>query len=173
MVAQSIDPSTAAIWGGAGMIFLLLLAWFIRFVAEPTVYIEPVESLVTPAEQKFYQALDEAMEGRLMILSKIRVADLLSVTSESPPARYRVFRSIACKHVDFVLADTRNLRPLAAIELDDFTHGRADRRKRDELLNDLFKKAGFPLLRFKTAAYYNPRLIEARIEEALAESWKA
>ena len=173
MAAQPIDPSTAAILGGVALILLILLAWFVRYIAEPTVYIEPVESLVTPAEQKFYQALDEAIDGRLMILSKVRLADLLSVTSESRSARYRIFRSIASKHVDFVLVEAEDLRPLAAIELDDPTHLRPDRRKRDELLDDLFAKAQLPLLRFKTASTYNPRSIEARVEAALGNAWKA
>ena len=170
MAMQSIDPSTAAILGAAGIIFLLLLAWFVRYITEPTVYIEAVESLVTPAEQKFYEALDEAIDGRLLILSKVRVADLLSVTSESRSARHRIFWSIACKHVDFVLVEAQHLRPLAAIELDDSTHQRADRRKRDELLDELFERAEFPLLRFKTASTYSPRLIEEQVEKALGEA---
>src|SRR6516225_4701356 len=172
MPVQSIDPSTAAILGGVGVIVLLLLARIVQYITEPTVYIESVESLVTPAEQKFYEALDEAIDGRLMILSKVRVADLLSVTSESGPARQRVFRSIACKHVDFLLVEAQNLRPLAAIELDDSTHRRGDRRKRDELLDDLFQKAELPLLHFKTASAYNPRSIEAQLEEALGKPGK-
>ena len=173
MPVQSIDPSTAAILGGVGVIVLLLLARIVQYITEPTVYIEPVESLVTPAEQRFYEALDEAVDGRLLILSKVRVADLLSVTSESRSARYRVFRSIASKHVDFVLVEAKNLRPLAAIELDDSTHRRLDRRKRDELLDDLFAKANLPLIRFKTGSTYNPRSIEAQIEQALGQTWKA
>ena len=173
MPVQSIDPSTAAILGGVGVIVLLLLARIVQYITEPTVYIESVESLVTPAEQRFYEALDEAVDGRLLILSKVRVADLLSVTSESRSARYRVFRSIASKHVDFVLVEAKDLRPLAAIELDDSTHRRLDRRKRDELLDDLFAKANLPLIRFKTGSTYNPRSIEAQIEEALGETWKA
>jgi len=173
MPVQSIDPSTAAILGGVGVIVLLLLARIVQYITEPTVYIESVESLVTPAEQRFYEALDEAVDGRLLILSKVRVADLLSVTSESRSARYRVFRSIASKHVDFVLVEAKNLRPLAAIELDDSTHRRLDRRKRDELLDDLFAKANLPLIRFKTGSTYNPGSIEAQIEEALGQTWKA
>ena len=172
MTLQSTDPSTVAVLCGAGAVLLLLVAWLVRYFVEPTVYIEPVQSLVTPAEQKFYEALDEAIDGRLMILSKVRVADLLSVTSESGPARQRVFRSIACKHVDFLLVEAQNLRPLAAIELDDSTHRRGDRRKRDALLDDLFQKAELPLLRFKTASAYSPRSIQAQVEEAIGETWK-
>jgi single-stranded DNA-specific DHH superfamily exonuclease len=172
MTLQSTDPSSVAVLCGAGAVFLLLLARLVRYFVEPAIYIEPVQSLITPAEQKFYEALDEAIDGRLMILSKVRVADLFSVTSESGPARQRIFRSIACKHVDFLLAEPQNLRPLAAIELDDATHRRSDRQKRDELLDDLFEKAELPLLRFKTASAYSPRSIEVQVKEAIGETWK-
>ena len=165
-MVQSIDPWTAVLCG-AGSAGILLLIWVIRHFLQPTVYIEPVQTLLTASEQKFYEALDAAIDGRLLILSKVRVADLLIVTSASGPARYRVFRSIACKHVDFVLAKAENLRPIAAIELDDSSHQRADRRLRDQLLDDLFEKAAFPLLRFRTAANYNPRRIEERVEEVV------
>jgi hypothetical protein len=165
-MVQSIDPWTAVLCG-AGSAGILLLIWVIRHFLQPTVYIEPVQTLLTAAEQKFYEALDAAIDGRLLILSKVRVADLLIVTSASGPARYRVFRSIACKHVDFVLAEAANLQPIAAIELDDSSHQRADRRLRDQLLDDLFQKAAFPLLRFRTAATYSPRLIEERVEEVV------
>jgi hypothetical protein len=162
----SIDPWTAVLCG-AGSLGILLLSWLIRHFLQPTVHIEPVETLLTAAEQKFYEALDAAIDGRLLILSKVRVADLLIVSSSSSSARYRVFRSIACKHVDFVLAEAENLHPLAAIELDDSSHQRADRRLRDQLLDDLFEKAALPLIRFRAAATYSPRRIEERVGEVV------
>ena len=161
---QSIDPWTAVLCG-AGSAGILLLLWTIRHLLQPRVHVEPVESLLTAAEQKFYEALDAAVDGRLVILSKVRIADLFIVTSASRSAKYRVFRSIACKHVDFLLAEVENLRPIAAIELDDSSHQRSDRRLRDQMLDDLFAKAAFPLLRFRTAAAYNRRLIEERLGE--------
>ncbi len=69
--------------------------------------------------------------------------------------------------MDFVLAEVENLHPIAAIELDDSSHQRADRRLRDQLLDDLFEKAAFPLLRFRAAANYSSRLIEERVEEVV------
>ena len=164
MMVQSIDPWMAVLWG-AGSAGILVLIWVIRHFRQPTVQVEAVETLLTAAEQKFYEALDAAIDGRFVILSKVRVADLLIVSSANGTARYRVFRSIACKHVDFVLAEAENLHPIAAIELDDSSHQRADRRLRDQLLDDLFEKAAFPLLRFRTAATYSPRLIEERVGE--------
>jgi very-short-patch-repair endonuclease len=166
MMVQSIYPWTAILCG-AGSGVILLLVWVIRHFLQPAVHVEPVETLLTAAEQKFYEALDAAIDGRLLILSKVRIADLLVVTSASRSARHRVFWSIACKHVDFVLAEAENLHPIAAIELDDSSHQRADRRRRDQLLDELFDKAAFPLLRFRTAAAYSPRLIEERVQEVV------
>jgi hypothetical protein len=166
MMVPSIDPWVLVLCTAAAALILILIR-VIRYFLQPTVYVEPVETLLTAAEQKFYEALDSAIDGRLLILSKVRLADLFEVTSASRSARHRVFRSIACKHVDFVLAAAENLRPLAAIELDDSSHQRADRRLRDELLDDLFQKAELPLLRFRAAASYNPRKIEERLEEVV------
>ena len=75
--------------------------------------------------------------------------------------------SIACKHIDFVLAEVEDLHPVAAVELDDSSHQRADRRKRDELLNNLFERAEFPLLRFPTSTIYNARKIEEKVWEVI------
>ncbi len=154
------------------VIILGLIAWIVRSFLQPTVYIEAVDSLLTTTEQKFYEALDMAVDGRLLILSKIRVADLFNVSSESRSARQKVFWSVACKHVDFVLAEADILRPVAAIELDDASHQRADRQERDRLIDNLFEKANLPLLRFPTAMTYNPRAIQARIDRVLTERWE-
>jgi Protein of unknown function (DUF2726) len=165
-MVQFIDPWTTVLcFAGAGVILLLIR--IVRHFLQPAVYVEPVDTLLTAAEQRFYEALDSAIDGRLLILSKVRIADLFQVTSASRSARHRVFMSIACKHVDFVLVEAENLRPLAAIELDDSSHQRADRRLRDELLDDLFEKAAFPLIRFRTAAAYSPKMIEERVEDAV------
>jgi hypothetical protein len=166
MMVQFIDPWAVVVcFAGAGVI--LFLARVVRYFLQPTVYVEPVDTLLTPTEQKFYEALDRAIDGRLLILSKVRIADLFHVTSASRSARHRVFRSIACKHVDFLLAGAEDLRPVAAIELDDSSHQRADRRLRDKLLDDLFQQAAFPLIRFRAAPAYSPRMIEERVDQVV------
>lgn len=160
------DTSTIFLCCG-GVLLLIVLIWVIRSFLEPTVKMEPVRSLLTPAEQRFYEALDATIDGRFVILSKVRVADLFFITSSNSSARLRVFRSIASKHVDFVLAEPADLHPVAAIELDDSSHDRSDRRQRDQLLDELFEKAGLPLIRFRAAARYNLRKIEEEVEAIL------
>jgi len=74
--------------------------------------------------------------------------------------------------VDFALVKADMLRPVVAIELDDVTHRRADRQERDRLRDNLFEKAGLPLLRFPTAMTYDPRVIQARIDRLLTARWE-
>jgi uncharacterized protein DUF2726 len=155
---QIVDLRIAVVLGV--LVFLYVVVLIVGRLRQPVVYIEAVDTLLTPAEQKFYQALDRAVDGRYAILAKVRVADILKVSSQNNSARHRLFMSIACKHVDFVLADAEDLHPVAAIELDDSSHQRADRIKRDALLNNLFKKAELPLIRFPTAPVYDLGAIE-------------
>jgi hypothetical protein len=53
------------------------------------------------------------------------------------------------KSVDFVLCEPRGLRPVLAIELDDSSHEREDRKTRDGLVEKIFEKAGVRLLRWR------------------------
>lgn len=57
------------------------------------------------------------------------------------------FNKINAKHIDFVLCDLQNVRPVLAIELDDSSHNKPDRIQRDEFVNKVFADAKFPLLR--------------------------
>src|SRR4051794_24221479 len=128
--------------------------WLVRWWLQPKVYLSTVESLLTPAELRFYHALQRVVPDHHIILTKVRIADLIQVSSKHAPSRQRVFRSIASKHVDFVLARSADLKPVAAVELDDSSHRQTHRRKRDELVDDVFAGTDLPLIRIKAAARY-------------------
>ena len=163
--------SCAAISFALAAVFVLgcviVLIWVFRGSGKPTVYLSVVDSLLTPAEKIFYEQLDLVIDGRLQILCKVRLADLIEVESRQPEERNRVFRRIASKHIDFVLAEPGTLAPMLAIELDDSSHERADRRERDEYLEELFETVKFPLLRIKASATYNRRALVDALEQAL------
>src|SRR5689334_23186995 len=122
-------------WAGGSIGGLVLfLTWLfarLRRKSKPDVYLTLVHSLLTQAELKFYQTLKVAVEDAALICCKVRLADLLNVTSLDSAERQKLFRRIAAKHVDFVLADLHDLEPFAVIELDDSSHDRSDRRQRD------------------------------------------
>lgn len=115
------------------------------------------------AEFSFFRVLQQAVGDRYYILIKVRVADLLYVKRphENFPARNRIDR----KHVDFVICDPNTMQPLAAIELDDSSHQRADRRDRDSFMNAAFLNAGLPLVHIPAARSYNPRRIAEHLRQ--------
>lgn len=71
------------------------------------------------------------------------------------------------KHFDFVLCNPGDLTIQAAIELDDRSHQRSDRQKRDKLLDGIAKKVGLPLIRFRAQQEYDEADIRQKIEATL------
>ncbi|MBV9489163.1 MAG: DUF2726 domain-containing protein [Verrucomicrobia bacterium] len=138
--------------------------WFLRRWFQPKVYLSAVQSLLTPAELRFYRVLCRTVPDDHLILAKVRIADLINVSSKHAPSRQRVFRSVASKHVDFVIVRRTDLKPLAALELDDSSHRQGHRRKRDELVDRVFTTADLPLIRVKAAARYSTGELAAALE---------
>ncbi|MCA9166636.1 MAG: DUF2726 domain-containing protein [Planctomycetales bacterium] len=148
--------------------FLALFVLRVR-VQEPYCPYERRESLLTRNEQTFYAALRVAVQDDWDIFAMVRLADLIRVIPETQ-GRQTWQNRINCKHVDFVLCDHYDLRPLLAIEVDDRSHRRADRVRRDEFLDDAMEAAQLPLLRIEAARHYAPEIIRQKIDEYLPVS---
>ncbi|PSR12532.1 hypothetical protein C8255_26500, partial [filamentous cyanobacterium CCP3] len=123
--------------------------------------------LFTKAELSFYRALQEATTERYHVLGKVRVADVLKPQTENRGDWQRAFNKISAKHFDFVLCDRDSLKVLAAVELDDSSHQRSDRIKRDDFLNQAVKSAGLPLIRFPVQPAYELEAIQQHIVKTL------
>ena len=73
------------------------------------------------------------------------------------------------KHVDFLICDPGSMAPALAVELDDGSHARPERRKRDRFVDRVFATAGLPLARIPAQAQYNTDAVKAQLREALAQ----
>jgi hypothetical protein len=78
---------------------------------------------------------------------------LAQTTSRKVKAReqshYRTYTNkIDRKPINFLLCDPAVLRPLIAIELDDKSHQRADRRARDAFVDEVFRAARLPIIMY-------------------------
>ena len=108
--------------------------------------------LLTKNELNFYQELNQiAKEKNLVVLSKIRMADLVEV---EPIDKYKwdiYFNRISRKHIDFALARPENLKIELLIELDDYTHNESQ-YERDRFIEAVYKKTGYKLLRTRSTA---------------------
>lgn len=116
------------------------------------------EFLFSNAEKNFLKSLDQAVETRVRIFGKVRIADAISIADNKDKNKKRwqvAFNKVAMKHFDYVICDRRDLKILAVIELDDNSHNSKDRKSRDTFLNDLCNSVGLPLVRVKAARYYD------------------
>lgn len=119
--------------------------------------------LLTRAERCFFDSLQTAVRNSWHVSAKVRLADLFFIV-KGTGAWQSHFNRINAKHVDFVLCRPSDMRPMAAIELDDRSHERKDRIARDEFVNDLFKQTGFPLIRIPASNRYDARALRQQIE---------
>lgn len=163
-----MDEILTQAWPALLIVGSALFIWWIARQWQRESYCPYVkrESIMTRNEQRFYRALAKAVEGQWSIFAMVRMADLLRVEPDATQ-RQAWQNRINSKHLDFVLCDRRELDPVLAIELDDRSHLRPDRVRRDEFVNDALASAGLPLLRVPAAARYHPDDIRAALSEFL------
>lgn len=107
------------------------------------------DKLLTDKELKFYKSIKPITDKNdLVIMCKVRIADIVSVP-EGTKDYIKWFNYIKAKHIDFVVCNS-DISPIYAIEIDDKTHDRADRVKRDDLVNRIFEDKKVKLLRYRT-----------------------
>ncbi len=122
-----------------------------------------IENIFTASERKFFAHLKKAVGKEFYIFAKVRVADVMLPQDTEKKGHWRgAFNRVACKHFDYVLCDMA-LNIVAAIELDDPSHERADRVERDRFIEWACKSAGVPLVRIKTAQSYDVKALRRAI----------
>lgn len=128
------------------------------------------DTLLTTNETNFFAALQLVVKQDVAIFAQVRIADIILVKRGTPrPLRRATFNRISQKHIDFLLCERSSTKILAAIEVDDRSHERIDRQKRDDLVNRVFEIAGIPLIRYPAAMAYRPRDILEALEPHLME----
>lgn len=120
--------------------------------------------LFTPAERKFYNALSAAVASDQIVFGKVRVADILQPNSEASRSQWQsAFNRISSKHFDYVICDRATLSIQTVVELQDKSHAKSNRIKRDQFLRKACQSAGLPLIEFKAKADYATDEIRAAL----------
>ena len=147
-----------------GLLLLLAVGLYLlqRVQGPQRLPYRPVDSLLTPAEMRFYVTLRQVVGARFLIMVKVRLADLVHITATGKDW-WRGFAPIASKHADFVLADPQTLAPLLVVELDDSTHQRADRRDRDSKVDAVLASVNLPILHIPVRKSYDPGVLAEQI----------
>jgi len=122
-------------------------------------------SLMTNTEGAVFRKIERAVSERYYIFPQVHLSAILDHRIEGQEWKY-AFSHINGKSVDYVLCDKETLRPAYAIELDDYTHNRKDRQKRDREVERIFQGAGVPLVRFSDMRGLSPQTIIHALTEA-------
>ena len=120
---------------------------------------------MSPGEAAFFGPLCEAVAGRLHVMCKVRLADI--VTCSQANWKRGLGGAISQKHLDFVLCEPGTMQFVLAIELDDRSHEWPERQQRDRFVNSVLYRARVGLLRFEAQAQYSADLIRRRIDGVL------
>lgn len=122
--------------------------------------------LLNPAEIAFLRALEAAVRGDWQIFSMIRLSDLIKVRAKTRKSQTWQ-KSVANKHVDFVLCDVETFEVKVVIELDEEGARFPDRVARERFLNNALYSAGLPLVRIRVETKYETAALRKSIEDAL------
>lgn len=106
--------------------------------------------LLTKTEYNFDKVLTEIVGDKYYIGRQVPLSSIVEVTSTYKPYRSKIDK----KTIDFVLFNKAGYTPHLAIELDDPSHFRWDRIKRDEFVQDVLSKAGIKLIRIQSSYDY-------------------
>lgn len=121
-------------------------------------------SLMSKTESDFFVKLERTVNERYYVFPQVHLSAILDHRVKGQEWKY-AFSHINGKSVDYVLCSKTTLKPTYAIELDDYTHDKADRRERDREVERIFEAANLPLVRFK-----NKDVSEGDIIRALANA---
>lgn len=123
------------------------------------------DDFLSPAEISFYHVVQSTVGEEFTVCPKVNLADIFFVSrpNENSAARARIDR----KHVDFLVCDSKTMQPRLGIELDDASHNRQKRQDRDAFVDEVFKVAGLPLLRFPVRSAYTVSEVDAQLSAIL------
>lgn len=117
-------------------------------------------SLMSKTENDFFIKLERVVSERYYVFPQVHLSAILDHRVKGQEWKY-AFSHINGKSVDYVLCSRSTLEPTYAIELDDYTHDKPDRRERDIEVGRIFEAANLPLVRFKNKDVSEVDIIQA------------
>jgi hypothetical protein len=125
--------------------------------------------LLSRGELAFFAPLLRAVPETHRVFVKVRLSDLARPIV--PKERFlSELNRISSKHVDFVLFDRRTGHVPAVIELDDASHQRPDRQRRDAQVDHVLRSAGIAVMHIRAQAAYDTAELQRSIADTLSHS---
>jgi hypothetical protein len=110
---------------------------------------KPVQ-IMTNAEKQLFLFMENNLidVDRIRIIPKVRLADIIDVEERVCKDKEALWK-ITSKHVDFIIVDKYTFDLICAVELDDYTHDKPERKERDQFVFFALLAAGISLYRIK------------------------
>ncbi len=123
------------------------------------------KSFFTFREKPFFDELSKQNNNEFIILSKVRMEDIVGVGKGNDIGkRYREMRNhIKSRHVDFAVLN-KDGKILAVIEVDDKSHNTEKANNGDQIKNDIFGFVGIKFYRVKVGEVYSERIKDIFLE---------
>jgi hypothetical protein len=119
--------------------------------------------VLTEGEARFFRSLEKAVEGQYLVWPQLSLWTFIDIRSNHAGAIAAFKNRINLKRVDFCLFNRQTLALQKAIELDDRSHQRSDRQRRDAFVESVLKQAGIPLIRIPAARAYDLKALRAQL----------
>lgn len=110
---------------------------------------------MSKTEHECYKALTKALGADFYIFAQVHLSTIVDHKVKGQSWK-GAFSHINQKSVDFVVCNKEYISPVLAVELDDSTHGRPDRQKRDVEVERILEDANVPLLRIENNGRFDP-----------------
>ena len=123
---------------------------------------------MSKAEHECYKALIKALGDRFCIFAQVHLSTIVDHKIKGQSWK-GAFSHINRKSVDFVLCEKEYISPILAIELDDSSHERPDRQKRDCEVERILDDAGVSLLRIKNHGRFDPEVLNEKVNIKLSQ----
>lgn len=150
-------------------VVVLLFVFFAYVKSNGTEHIEEggyvQKPVMTEVERKLYDTLAAANEGRFLIFAQVQLTGFINPEKgEGAQAR---LNKIHRKSVDFLLCNNDG-KVIAAIELQDASHNRANRKLADSVKANALKSANVPLIEFHARSLPTVNEVKTQIEQIVA-----
>lgn len=125
------------------------------------------KNLMSIAELSFFHALNKAVGDEYLIFAKVRIADVLKPKKNlyHRSEWQRAFNLISSKHFDFVLCDPKSLAIIKVVELNDSSHQKPERIRRDNLVYTACISADLSILMIDAKRSYSIDSLRAQVLE--------
>lgn len=115
------------------------------------------------AELKFFEILKEIIGDNYYIFPKVRICDIVNSEDKN---NYSQFNKIKSKHVDFLICTKDPIASKIVVELDDSSHDRESRIKRDRFVDEVFASSGIPIVHIRAKSFYDKEILIKELQKA-------